>query len=467
MFESREIEVKLNPSNFRHYEELGYEMPKVKSKSGKLIVDFNAKIKIKVEDLPDSSNVQINIYCDGCKTLIKNVYWYNYKRYSHNGKYFCKPCGSKLFAGDKIKDTKARNSKSSFYDWCYENLDKEEADDLLQRWDYDLNINRKGKSFSPKNISFKSRFNGKGYWFKCLKNNHEPEQKNIKNFVNRRDFMGCSKCNSFAQYGIDNYGSNFLDKYWDYEKNVVDPWLISRGNTNVSVWIKCQEKNYHKSYETLPSNFTGLNRRCPYCCNRKLHPYDSLGSLYPKVVSLWSDKNEKTPFEVAPHSNIDIWWKCPNGIHEDFTRGINTSNTLDFRCPSCYNASYGEARITSFLLENGFKKVSPKLYDGNFNKKIYIPQKKFNDLLGINNGFLMYDFYIPKCNLLLEFHGRQHEEFTPYFHKSYEDFKIQVEHDKRKLKYAKEKGYKLKIIWYWEYDNIEYILDNYLSDLNQ
>ena len=44
------------------------------------------------------------------------------------------------------------------------------------------------------------------------------------------------KCNSFAYWGIDNICDDFLEKYWDYERNTVDPWNVAYGS-NKKVWI--------------------------------------------------------------------------------------------------------------------------------------------------------------------------------------------------------------------------------------
>ena len=75
---------------------------------------------------------------------------------------------------------------------------------------------------------------------------------------------------------------------------------------------------------------------------------------------------------------------------------------------------------------------------------------------------LSYDFYLPQYNLLIEYQGEQHEKFVERFHKSEEDFIIQKEHDRRKKKYTKDNNIKLLEIWYYDYENIEEILDKYL-----
>lgn len=92
----------------------------------------------------------------------------------------------------------------------------------------------------------------------------------------------------------------------------------------------------------------------------------------------------------------------------------------------------------------------------------YIPQYSFNDLIGIGNGLLSYDFYIPSYNLLLEYQGEQHER--PTF--GQDQFIVGQEHDRRKREYAKQHGFRFLEIWYYDYDNIEEILKNNLNLLS-
>ncbi|MFR2570265.1 MAG: hypothetical protein ACLS90_00865, partial [Clostridia bacterium] len=69
-----------------------------------------------------------------------------------------------------------------------------------------------------------------------------------------------------------------------------------------------------------------------------------------------------------------------------------------------------------------------------------------------------YDFYLPDYNLLIECQGVQHERFVKGFHKTKDDFKKQLEHDRRKREYAKKNNIDLLEIWYYDIDNIENIL---------
>jgi len=279
--------------------------------------------------------------------------------------------------------------------------------------------------------------------------------------------MSCKQCNSFAQWGIDNIGEDFLEKYWDYEKNTIDPWEIDKGSSSKIIYIKCQEKIYHGSYKTYCNSFIN-NSRCPYCINRngKVHPLDSLGALYPEVLDIWSNKNKKSPYEYSPHSTQKVYWKCPEGKHKDYKRRILDSNRYSFRCPEC-NYSKGEEKISNDLIINNFIKISQEefeqLFDENkYNKNYFIPQMKYNGLIGLGRGLLSYDFYIPKLNLLIEYHGEQHERYIPFFHRSIKDFEKQQEHDHRKSEYAKINNIILLVIWYYDFDKIEEILNKYI-----
>ena len=60
----------------------------------------------------------------------------------------------------------------------------------------------------------------------------------------------------------------------------------------------------------------------------------------------------------------------------------------------------------------------------------------------------------------LEFHGIQHIKFTPYFHKNEQKFKDQVLRDAIKGRLCKEHGVKLIIIYHYEIENGDDILDS-------
>lgn len=123
------------------------------------------------------------------------------------------------------------------------------------------------------------------------------------------------------------------------------------------------------------------------------------------------------------------------------------SNVLNaIGCPYC-NISKGEHKIYGYLKDNFI---------------IFETQKKFKDLLGVGGGNLSYDFFVPKQNLLIEYQGEYHDGTAG--NQSLEQYNIQKEHDKRKRDYAKNNGYVLLEVWY--YENIEEKLNQYFKNNN-
>ena len=127
---------------------------------------------------------------------------------------------------------------------------------------------------------------------------------------------------------------------------------------------------------------------------------------------------------------------------------VNPSNLLYDKtsCPKC-KTSHGERVISKYLDNNNI---------------IYEYQKKFDSLLGVGNGKLSYDFYLPNENMLIEFQGKQHYKPVSAYGGE-EQFKVQQEHDRRKRQYANDNNIKLLEIPYWDYENIEEILTRELG----
>lgn len=61
---------------------------------------------------------------------------------------------------------------------------------------------------------------------------------------------------------------------------------------------------------------------------------------YPKVISLWSDKNQKSPYEYFSGGDSFVWLKCENGKHDDFKKQIKLGIANNFSCNKCRLESY-------------------------------------------------------------------------------------------------------------------------------
>ena len=119
-------------------------------------------------------------------------------------------------------------------------------------------------------------------------------------------------------------------------------------------------------------------------------------------------------------------------------------------CPFC-KKSKGENRILNIL--NKFKINT-------------IPQKTYGGL--IDKYDLSYDFYVPEYNLLIEYNGEQHYKLVNWTGELTEEemrdnLKRQRHHDWLKRKYANKHNINLLVIPYWEYNNVENILQEEIN----
>jgi hypothetical protein len=92
MILTRDIEIKINESNYQYYEDLGYD------------VSIGEIIKIPIELMSKGSHYKIKCKCDGCG-IEKEVIFKNYVKYDNNwGEYYCRKCSE-----SKRKETLRKN----------------------------------------------------------------------------------------------------------------------------------------------------------------------------------------------------------------------------------------------------------------------------------------------------------------------------------------------------------------------
>ena len=443
---SKSAMVKWNGANKKHYESLGYVFTKI-----------GDEFEVRVEDLTKGSITKVKCKCDGCG---KNLYW-AYNDYNHivkrNGNTYCQTCGNNIYH-------RGTHFSKSFYQWCVEN----DRFDAIERWDYELN------NCSPKDITYQTN---KKYCFKCdVHPEHHSELKNIFSLTGGRDgSIKCNQCNSIAQYILDNFKDKDLYDIWDKDKNVdLNPWEVRRGS-NKKIWVKCQENDYHGSYETTCFSFTE-GKRCPYCNNKKIHPKDSLGQYiidnYGECFlhNIWSDKNNISPFTVSPHSNKKVWWKCQEGEHKDYLRTCNDSFRFEFRCPKCVGVRKGsiiEKKAKKHLEKIGYKVLTE--HDCTvrpINPKTKMPMPYDNEIILSN-----------KKHLIIEVHGEQHYDARFYrtmlcitSEEAEEKLKQRKLYDRYKKAYAEHFNYEYLELPYWSFegknkDLYKQMIDNKIKEI--
>ena len=447
MLLTKELIMRWNPKNKKWFEEKGYKFTYYKD-----------EFLINVKDLSLGSGALVDVKCDceNCKNpYLKPIPWVIYLRYLHDDKYYCRNCSKKLFGNEKHRKTKLKKSKS-FEQWCVEN-DKQI---ILNQWDYELN------DYKPSEINYSTN---KKYFFKCPRNIHKSELKRIHDFTDGCEgSLYCKQCNSFAQWGIDNLGDDFLEKYWDHENNVINPFKISHGNGIEKVYIKCQEKDYHGSYDISPLNFSA-GYRCGFCGNHKVHLLDSLGTLYPEVLKIWSDKNKKSPYEYSILSGKEVYWKCCDGKHKEYKRKISMSFKYNFRCPECVRE-----RDESFLQEKVRLYLNILGYDILHERNCTIIAQ--NPKIKNYRGQMPYDNEVVDLKLIVEVHGEQHYIINGWHkrkakkHNTTPEYELHMQQvrDRYKRIFAKSKNYEYLEIPYWtnnENEDWKKLIDNKMNEI--
>ena len=435
---SNTVKMKWYNKTKRWYESKGY-----------IFTRYKDEFEVKVEDLPSGSDVLVDVRCDceDCSSpYLKSIKWgYYLKQIYKNGKYYCKSCAHKLTHYRKRTENKLNNGGKSLYNWCIENNHQ----DILVRWDYELN------NYKPNEISYGTH---EKHWFKCSRNLHKSELRDIHGFTTgRQKSLDCKQCNSFAQYLVDAYGINALELYWDYGKNILNPWRIDK-KSRENIYINCQKHDYHGSHRLSCNAFT-IGNGCPYCVNKngKVHAFDSLGTLHPKSINIWSGKNKKSPYEYTSLSNQKVWWRCLDG-HDDYYRQISNATKCEFRCPECV-----KERAESFLQE----KV--RLYLESLNNNNYTILHEHNCTIipknpkSKTNNTLPFDNEVKELKLICEVHGLQHYKLSKWHtqiskqHDTIPEYELHMQQvrDRYKKFIAYKQGYNYIAIPYWTDDKIE------------
>ena len=295
MLITKTVTMKWNSQNKKWYESKGY-----------IYTKWLGEFEVKVEDLPNGSHTLVNVQCDGCGELLKDMKWQNYLKHVHeDGKYYCRICAIVLFSGSKQRITKLLKS-ISFYQWCYNNLSKELADYILERWDYELNIDKNGKSISPKDVSYASSgFNHKGYWFKCLDHlEHGSELKSISNYTKgQKGSLNCDMCNTISITHSE------LIKYL---ANKEDAYKHSMGS-HENILMKCPDCGHEKRMRIPNLIVDGFS--CNRCGDGISFPEKVVFNMFQQLL----DKNfitqlSKTTFEWCKKYRYDFYIEKLKGI---------------------------------------------------------------------------------------------------------------------------------------------------------
>lgn len=241
----------------------------------------------------------------------------------------------------------------------------------------------------------------------------------LQNPNNHLQGKGCSLCKRESISSLFSLSiEKFIEKAKALHGNRYDYSKVIYKNNSTKICVVCEE--HGQFWQTPNAHLSG--KGCPYCRNKNtsIRFKSNLNLFIEKSNILHNNKYiySKTVY-TGTHKKVIII--CPD--HGEFKQ-LPSSHLQKHGCPVC-NSSTGELAIKNILDKNNIK----------YKQEYIIPEIV---------SLLRYDFYLPDYNILIEFHGKQHYEYNPFFHCNGEDdFLKQKDRDMFKRDHAIRFKYRL------------------------
>lgn len=416
LVENQKVKVKWHRSNKEHYTSLGYKFTKMKDE---FYVDIN--------HLTEGSKVKVKFvcdYCDGKNQIEEKDKWKIYqnlvKEVNKTGEICCGRCGytKRVESNSKYAARKGNSLAERFPHLVEEWSDKNEK----TPWDYGYGSKQKV------------------WWIgKC---GHE-----WKTMINNRSKgRGCPYCSGNMVCEDNCLATIYPDlaKQWHPTKNEdLTPYDVTIGSEKKVWWFgECGHE-----WEAIISNRTKNEAGCFECKKEVISIKKRLTiNQVREYVENNSDSILVSKTYLQNDKPLEFMCKCGN----IFITTLGNFQSGKKRCDKCSKVfSRGEYRIITFFTKNNIK---------------YKYNKRFNECR--NKYPLPFDFQVEDM-VLIEYDGRQHFYFDENSgFGNYESFISGKRNDQIKNTYCINRNISLIRIPYWEFNNIEYILEHVLGYFN-
>lgn len=314
--------------------------------------------------------------------------------------------------------------------------------------------------YTPVDVYYKPSGDQFKKWalLKCNEHDCEPFEQDIKDAVILRRSKKCPECLSIIQSGNNRIPVSELNTRIKSSKNSVirDKQIVIRyedhlhNDKNSMVLVKCNLFGHHKKPYPQTAVSIGKNNICPECAKTREYKKKAGENLIEKINNILIEKNSSFSFfgSIDRNDKSIIFYEliCKNCGCSEWEREKYVSSV---KCKVCYpNDTIGESRVIEYL---------------NFLKLTFKKQKKFPGMK--NEMELKCDFFIPKLNLIIEYDGHQHYYPIDYF-KGFKSFKKTIKCDWIKNRYALKNKISILRIPFYEYENIEKLIDDSISKIN-
>lgn len=224
----------------------------------------------------------------------------------------------------------------------------------------------------------------------------------------------------------------FINKSIEIHGNKFDYSKTEFKNVRSKIIIICPN---HGEISIRVSNHIHMKQGCNDC-SRDKHRLTELSKE--RLENLKNIHNNKYEYKDLSVTKGLINIICPN--HGPFIQYLYY-HEYGHGCSECNSTSRGEDRIKYFLenLNIRFKR-----------------NYEFEDCKRIKR--LRFDFYLPELNMCIEYDGEHHFEENEYFGEG--NLEYMKENDRIKNEYCQSKNIKLIRIPFYDYKNIETILND-------
>lgn len=273
--------------------------------------------------------------------------------------------------------------------------------------------------------------------------------------------QGCSFC-AGKRVGESNSLANLfpeIAKEWHPIKNkFLTPKDVTKGYDS-KVWWKCKICGYDDWFVSPAVRTRKRSAGCPSCTGKVVTAWNNFAYFFPNLICEWDyEKNKNGPEDFTAHAKKNVFWIC-SFCKSRFQSPIHTRATSGMLgCSKCKQPK-GESKIENFFIVNN-NRISK-----------YVSQFVFSDCK--YKRPLEYDFAIWLKNgnfFLCEYQGHQHYEPVDFgnYGKEWAEKKFNENKTRDQIKrdYCKQNNIHLLEIPYWEFNNIEKILEETLTNLD-
>lgn len=186
----------------------------------------------------------------------------------------------------------------------------------------------------------------------------------------------CGKCNLYKNEEGKRYGNLTITK------------MLYKYNERNETFCECQCDCGNTVTVRLTSLHTGNTTSCG--C---LHSPSLVGNKYGKLLVL----------EESASNSPQRMWKCQcecGNITYVKSYTLTSGHTTSCGCTRSEKNSLNEVFISNFLKSQHVE---------------FIPEKSFENCIGIGGRHLRFDFFLPKYNVCIEYDGKQHFQPIEYF----------------------------------------------------